>query len=192
MSVCLLNTSNSEFSHLQFNPPTTSHPIHHKSLSLTPRSEAERAKTPDRIENGPNYHLTQVQSPRHHPRPFPESNGIIPIFGHPPSYHQIFLSGEEHSSALDPQPAFLCAKPASDLAGAADAANQNIHIFIPNRQSMAMYTHVCMSYAYVMLFAQRQIGIINELPDKSPPSFAELRREIPGFAEEGGSAATGM
>lgn len=49
---------------------------------------------------------------------------------------------------------------------------------------MAMSTHAYVSYAYVIVFGQRQIDIADELPDKAPPGFAELRSEILGFAKE--------
>lgn len=102
----------------------------------------------------------------------------MPTFGYPPSYHRILLPGEEHISTINPQPAFVRPKLTSTPADVADAANQNTHIFIPNRQRIAMCTHAYVSYAYVMIFARRQIDIISDLPDKFPPGFAELRRKI--------------
>jgi hypothetical protein len=36
-----------------------------------------------------------------------------------------------------------------------------------------------------MVFGQRKINLAADLPDRAPPGFAELRREILGFAEEG-------
>ncbi|KAK4158279.1 hypothetical protein C8A00DRAFT_28785 [Chaetomidium leptoderma] len=49
-----------------------------------------------------------------------------------------------------------------------------------------MSTHAYVSYAYVMVFCQRQIDVAGELPgpDKTPPGFAALRSEILGFANE--------
>ncbi|KAK3291463.1 uncharacterized protein B0H64DRAFT_246201 [Chaetomium fimeti] len=119
---------------------------------------------------------------------FLEANGVTPTFGYPPTYHRGSLPGEENLPTLDPQPAFLRARLAATPAGAADTANQNTHIFIPNRQSMGMCTHAYVSYAYIMVFGQREIDVVNELPDKAPPGFAELRSEILGFAEEGEEA----
>jgi hypothetical protein len=51
-----------------------------------------------------------------------------------------------------------------------------------------MYTHAYVSYAYIMVFAQRQFDIINECAQQTPPGFAELRSEILGFADEGEEA----
>jgi hypothetical protein len=36
-----------------------------------------------------------------------------------------------------------------------------------------------------MVFGQRKINLAADLPDRAPPGFTELRREILGFAEEG-------
>ncbi|KAL2146792.1 hypothetical protein VTI28DRAFT_2273 [Corynascus sepedonium] len=39
-----------------------------------------------------------------------------------------------------------------------------------------------------MVYGQRMIDLARELPNQAPPGFAELRREILGFAEEGEEA----
>lgn len=116
---------------------------------------------------------------------FYESNGVTPTFGYPPTYNRILLPGDiDDFSIQDPHSAFLRAKLAATPAGAADTRNQNTLVFVPNRQSMAMSTHAYVSYAYVMVFAQREIDVARELPDKAPAGFAELRSEILGFATE--------
>ncbi|KAK4232769.1 hypothetical protein C8A03DRAFT_20008, partial [Achaetomium macrosporum] len=84
----------------------------------------------------------------------------------------------------DPHSALLRTKLAATPAGAADTHNQNTRIFIPNREGNLMSTHAYVSYAYIMVFCQRQIDVAGELPDKTPPGFAELRSEILGFANE--------
>ncbi|KAG7285415.1 hypothetical protein NEMBOFW57_010042 [Staphylotrichum longicolle] len=114
---------------------------------------------------------------------FYESNGVTPTFGYPPTYNRVLLlpGDVDDFSIQDPHSAFLRAKL---TAAAADTRSQNTLVFIPNRQSMAMSTHAYVSYAYVMVFAQRQIDVAGELPDKAPAGFAELRKEILGFATE--------
>ena len=121
---------------------------------------------------------------------FFESNNIIPTDGYPPTYDPVQIPGHPPIPTLDPHSAFLRAKLAATPAGAADVHNQNTHIFIPNREGMAKSTHAYVAYAYVMVFAQRQMDIDRELPGQAPPGFAELRKEILGFAtredEDGG------
>ncbi|KAK4156581.1 hypothetical protein C8A00DRAFT_30547 [Chaetomidium leptoderma] len=111
---------------------------------------------------------------------FFEANGLIPTYGYPPTYDPVFLPGDDKAFATqDPHSAFLRTKLADNT------HNQNTLFFIPNREGTAMSTHAYVSYAYVMVFCQRQIDVAGELPDKPPPGFAELRSEILGFATEG-------
>jgi hypothetical protein len=100
-------------------------------------------------------------------------------------YNRVLLPGDDEDfSTHDPHSAFLRTKLAATPAGAADTHNQHTRIFIPNREGSAMSTHAYVSYASVIVFCQRQIDVAGELPDKTPPGFAELRSEILGLAEE--------
>ncbi|KAK4152389.1 hypothetical protein C8A00DRAFT_44545 [Chaetomidium leptoderma] len=76
---------------------------------------------------------------------------------------------------LDPLAAFLRAR----LAAAADDDDNNslARIFIPNRRGQASCTH-----------AYRKITLAADMPERAPPGFGELRREILAFAEEGEEA----
>ncbi|KAL2193569.1 hypothetical protein P885DRAFT_72165 [Corynascus similis CBS 632.67] len=58
----------------------------------------------------------------------------------------------------------------------------------PPRQGHARSTYGYVAYAYTMVYSQHMIDLARELPDQAPPGFAELRREILGFAEEGDKA----
>ncbi|KAK4098159.1 hypothetical protein N658DRAFT_526528 [Parathielavia hyrcaniae] len=106
---------------------------------------------------------------------FFESNGLMPTYGFPPFY---YCAGRhpgqppEDFATEDPHSAFFRAKLAATPEGAADIHNQNTS------------EHAYVSYAYVMVFCQRQIDVARELPDKIPPGFSELRNEILGFANE--------
>jgi hypothetical protein len=106
---------------------------------------------------------------------FLEFNGVMQTWGYPPMYDRPPLPGSDRPT-LDPQSAFLRTKL---------AATNYIRIFIPNSQGMDQSTHAYVAYAYVMVFSQRQIDLVAELPDQAPPGFAELRSEILGFAKEG-------
>ncbi|KAK3937998.1 hypothetical protein QBC46DRAFT_441738 [Diplogelasinospora grovesii] len=108
---------------------------------------------------------------------FLKSNGVEETWGFPPSLLPIPGS---NGSPMDPQSAFLRAK----LAAAGDT-NSLARIFVPHRQGQARSTHAYVAYTYVMVFGQRKINLAADLPDRAPPGFAELRREILGFAEEG-------
>ncbi len=112
---------------------------------------------------------------------FLQANNIKPTSGHAPIYDFPALPGVA-LPPLEPQSTFLRSK-----IGGGAATNQ-IRIFVPNRQGVAPSTHIYVAYAYVMVFSQRQINLAAELPDRPPPGFGELRREVLGFAtaEEGG------
>jgi hypothetical protein len=60
--------------------------------------------------------------------------------------------------------------------------NNQTRIFVPNRQGVAKSTHAYVAHAYVMVFSQRQIRLAADLPERPPPGFGELRRELLGFA----------
>ena len=84
---------------------------------------------------------------------------------------------------LDPSSEFLRAR----LAEAGDI-NSAARILIPARLGAAVCNYAYVAYAYVMVFGQRKINLAADLPDRAPPGFAELRREILGFTEEGEEA----
>lgn len=45
--------------------------------------------------------------------------------------------------------------------------------------------YVYVAYAWAFVYFQRRLDIVEELSDVPPEGFAELRREMMGFAEEG-------
>ncbi len=103
---------------------------------------------------------------------FLEANGIKPTFGYAPIYDFPALPGADRP-ALDAESAFLRSRVGGD--------NQT-RIFVPNRQGVARSTHAYVAYAYVMVLSQRKIKLAADLPDRPPPGFGELRREVLGFA----------
>lgn len=118
---------------------------------------------------------------------FLASNGVDETEGRPP---RLFYLPGECPTVLNPESACLRAK----LVPAGDTDSQ-ARLFIPQRQGHADSTYGYVAYAYTMVYSQRMIDLVRELPDQTPPGFAELRREILGFAEEGEEAllqAAGM
>lgn len=99
---------------------------------------------------------------------FFESNGVMPTFGYPPRYYRSRLPGDppEDFATQDAHSALLRAKLAATPAGAADTHNQNIRIFIPNKEGNVMSTHAYISYAYVIVFCQRQIDVAASCPTR--------------------------
>ncbi|KAK3293054.1 uncharacterized protein B0H64DRAFT_403391 [Chaetomium fimeti] len=100
---------------------------------------------------------------------FFESNGVMQTWGYPPRYDRLPLPGSDRPT-LDPQSAFLRTK---------------LGVTRRGREGMSQSTHAYVAYAYLMVFAQRQIDVAAELPDTAPPGFARLRSEILEFATEG-------
>ncbi|KAK4235219.1 hypothetical protein C8A03DRAFT_18008 [Achaetomium macrosporum] len=109
---------------------------------------------------------------------FLASNGVEETFGIPPSLARVPGS---KIPPVDPQSAFLREK----LAASGDA-NPTARIFIPHRRGQIRSTYAYVAYAFVMVFSQRLINLAADLPEKAPPGFTELRREILGFAPGGG------
>ncbi|KAK4238485.1 hypothetical protein C8A03DRAFT_43759 [Achaetomium macrosporum] len=108
---------------------------------------------------------------------FLASNGVEEIDGTPP---RLFYLPGEPPTVLDPQSACLRAKlvPAGDT-------DSRARLFIPQPQGQSRSTYGYVAYAYTQVYIERMIDSARELPDQAPPGFAELRREILGFAEEG-------
>lgn len=106
---------------------------------------------------------------------FLEANGIRPTFGYSPIYNFPTIPGID-CPPVDPQSEFLRSR-----VGGSDADNQT-RIFVPNRQGANKSTHAYVAYAYVMVYSQRKIKLAADLPDRPPPGFCELRREVLGYA----------
>jgi len=45
-------------------------------------------------------------------------------------------------------------------------------------ESELLPTHAYVAYAWVLVYAQREIALAEEFPRQAPPGFAELRREM--------------
>ncbi|KAH6842965.1 hypothetical protein B0I37DRAFT_383312 [Chaetomium sp. MPI-CAGE-AT-0009] len=94
---------------------------------------------------------------------------------------------------LDPQSAFLRARLAA--AGTAStsspprAALDGVRLFIPNRRGQADPTYAYVSHAFVMVFSQRHVDLAAELPERAPPGFAALRRDVLACASGADEAA---
>ena len=94
---------------------------------------------------------------------------------------------------LDPQSAFLRARLAA--AGTASTsyppspALDGVRLFIPNRRGQADSTYAYVSHAFVMVFSQRHVQLAAELPERAPPGFAALRRDVLACASEAEDAA---
>jgi hypothetical protein len=101
---------------------------------------------------------------------FFEANRVEPTEGYPPFYHR---------SKLDAGLKF----PRERLHAA--AGDTKTRIFIPQLRGELQSTYAYVAYASVMVYAQRQLEPAEELPDRAPPGFAELRSEILGHADGG-------
>ncbi|KAK3290492.1 uncharacterized protein B0H64DRAFT_59494 [Chaetomium fimeti] len=100
---------------------------------------------------------------------FLEANRVEPTYGYPPFYHR---------SEPDAGSRFLREK----LQAAGDTKTR---IFIPQLQGELDSTYAYVAYAWVMVYAQRRLELAEELPDRAPPGFAELRVEMLGHANGG-------
>ncbi|KAK3296508.1 uncharacterized protein B0H64DRAFT_171468 [Chaetomium fimeti] len=105
---------------------------------------------------------------------FLEANNVEPTYGYPPFYSQ---------SELDPASKFLRAKVD------AVASQTKTQMFIPQKEGEIQSTYAYIAYAWVVAYAQRQIDLPKDLPDRAPPGFADLRREILGYANDGDEEA---
>lgn len=98
---------------------------------------------------------------------FLRANGVLETDGYAPFYHH----------GLDDASKLLRAK-----IGGSDS---KIRLFIPFRMGNYQSTFAYVAYAWVFVYAQRKLDLPEELPDKAPEGFAELRNEIMGFAVGG-------
>ncbi|KAK4233303.1 hypothetical protein C8A03DRAFT_38998 [Achaetomium macrosporum] len=98
---------------------------------------------------------------------FLEANRVERTCGYTPSYYR---------PELDAGSMFLRIK----LAAA--AGDNKARIFIPQVEAQPRSSYTYVAYAWVMIYAQRKVDLAEDLPDRAPPSFAELRSEILGFA----------
>jgi hypothetical protein len=55
-------------------------------------------------------------------------------------------------------------------------------LFMPSRMGNRQSTFAYVAYAWVFVYAQRQLHPLEELPDEAPEGFAELRNEVMKFA----------
>ena len=101
---------------------------------------------------------------------FLEDNRVEPTYSNPPFYHR---------SEPDPGSKFL-----RDKLHVA-AGDTKTQIFMPELQGELESTYAYVAYAWVMVYAQRQLEPADELPDRAPPGFAELRPEMLGYANGG-------
>jgi hypothetical protein len=114
---------------------------------------------------------------------FLEANGVEPTYGYPPFYYNTTWDGESHhyhTELRDDGSKFLRAK-----ADAAGGSPTNTRIFVPQAEGQPRSTYAYVAYAWVMVYAQRRLDLVEELPDRAPPGFAELRTEILGCADGG-------
>ncbi len=123
---------------------------------------------------------------------FLEANGVEPTYGNPPFYDR-----------SEPEPGSKSLRNKLH----ATAGENKTQIFIPELRGEQESTYAYVAYAWVMIYAQRQLEPADELPDQAPPGFAELRAEVLGHAnwkddvetlqvkrleEGGGDPAAGM
>lgn len=101
---------------------------------------------------------------------FLAANRVEPTYGIPPFYAR---------AELDAGFRFLRAK--------VDAVAEQTKtcIFMPEKEGriQAAYTHI--ACAWVAAYAQRQLDLLDDLPDRAPPNFVDLRRELLGYANAG-------
>jgi hypothetical protein len=101
---------------------------------------------------------------------FLEANRVEPTGGYPPYYNR---------SELDAGSIFLRAKVD------ATAGHTRTRIFMPQREGQSHATYAYVAYAWVMVDAQYKLDLLEDLPDRAPPGFAELRNELLGYADGG-------
>ncbi|KAK3901908.1 hypothetical protein C8A05DRAFT_15974 [Staphylotrichum tortipilum] len=99
---------------------------------------------------------------------------------------------------LDPQSAFLRARLAAAGTASTSSAStssppspalESVRVFIPNRRGQADPAYAYVSHAFVMVFSQRHVDVAAELPERAPPGFAALRRDVLAYASEAEEAA---
>lgn len=68
----------------------------------------------------------------------------------------------------------------------AAAGDTKTQIFIPQLRGELESAYAYVAYAWVMVYAQRELEPADKLPDRAPPGFRELRSEMLGYANGGG------
>jgi hypothetical protein len=101
---------------------------------------------------------------------FLKANHVEPTYGYTPSYYR---------PELDAGSSFLRTKLATVT------GDSNTRIFIPQVEGESKSAYAYVAYAWVMIYAQRKLDLAEELPNRAPPGFSELRSEILGFANAG-------
>ncbi|KAK4139050.1 uncharacterized protein C8A04DRAFT_16209 [Dichotomopilus funicola] len=114
---------------------------------------------------------------------FLESNGVYPTEGIPPIYDRVLARPDPNIPTIDPFVALIRSKLTSfSPEAAASFHNQNAHVFIAEHGGLPRAKHAYVAYAYLMVFAQRQLDLARDLPEQAPPGWRELREEMMGFA----------
>ncbi|KAG7286691.1 hypothetical protein NEMBOFW57_009002 [Staphylotrichum longicolle] len=99
---------------------------------------------------------------------FLQENGLMPTFGDPPFYDEV-----------DPASKLIRAKLGDDN------DDSKTRLFIPFRKGRKPSDFAYIAYDWITVFAQRHLDLAEELLDRPPPGFAELRCEIMRFADDG-------
>lgn len=102
---------------------------------------------------------------------FLQANGLMPTFGDPPS---------SLDSQTDPASMLLRTKLGDDH------GDSKTRLFIPFKKGRKRSDVAYIAYDWVMVFAQRQVNLGEELLDRPPPRFAELRDDMLQFADREG------
>jgi hypothetical protein len=95
---------------------------------------------------------------------FLRANGVMETDGYAPFYHR----------DLDDASKLLRAR-------VGDGGSKT-RLFMPSRMGNRQSTFAYVAYAWVFVYAQRQLHPLEELPDEAPEGFAELRNEVMKFA----------
>ncbi|KAI0008623.1 hypothetical protein F4779DRAFT_586082 [Xylariaceae sp. FL0662B] len=82
-------------------------------------------------------------------------------------------------------PPFDSSDPASDLLRA-KTGHPKTRLFIPHKKAYNNAAFAYVAYDWVMVFAQREIRLGEELSDEAPESFSRLRQDIMSFAAGAG------
>jgi hypothetical protein len=101
---------------------------------------------------------------------FLEANSVEATYGNPPFYAR---------PELDAGSKFLREK-VDAIAG-----QTRTRIFIPEKQREIQSTYAYIAYAWVPPYAQRQLDLLEDLPERAPPGFADLRNELLGYSNGG-------
>lgn len=104
---------------------------------------------------------------------FLAANGVTETDGYSPFYDR----------TLDDASKLLRAK--------VSGSDNKTRLFIPFQVNRHRSASAYVAYAWVFVNAQRKLQIAEELPDKAPEGFAELRDEIMGFSDANAKGAEG-